>query len=286
MSKSKFILFITGVSGAGKTEALKCLEDMGYDCIDNMPLRLIPTLLKDVEALPDRLVLAIDGRNTDIGLHNMAALDAIKTLENVETQTLFLNADDEELIRRYKETRRSHPSSAKCDIRTAISQERKILKPYIDSADVILDTSDFAPKQLWQYIKERFETPNAQTLQVYVMSFGYKHGMPREADYVFDVRYLKNPYWVADLKEKTGLDADVRAYVKEDAHFNSGLEKLVLMLEEPLTIFKRVDRASVTIAVGCTGGQHRSVTMAIELANKLSSNFNIHLYHRDVKGDA
>ena len=281
---SKTVLFICGVSGAGKTETLKCLEDMGYDCIDNMPLRLIPTLLKDVDALPERLVIAVDGRNADIRKSSNEFVESIFETKGVDIHSLFLCCEDAELIRRFKETRRSHPSGAKYDIYTAIQKERKDLTPFRERAQQVVDTSEFSPKQLWQYIRQRYQTPNAETLQVYIMSFGYKHGMPREADYVFDVRYLRNPYWDADLRNKTGLEEDVRAYVEKDDAFEAGIQNIVNMVRQPLNIFKKVDRSSVTIAIGCTGGQHRSVTVVNTLTEKLSEEFAVHMYHRDVTG--
>lgn len=279
---SKFILFIAGVSGAGKSEALKCLEDLGYDCIDNMPLRLIPNLLEDVEALPERLVLAIDGRNRDIQDHAVKSIEALKKRVGIEKQLIFLDAEEDELVRRYKETRRRHPEADGKDIRKAINREKEALQPFRELAETVLDTTDFKPKQLWQYMRKHYREPDMQALQVYVMSFGYKHGMPREADYVFDVRFLKNPYWHKELKSKTGLEIEVQDFVKSDDNFSEALNSICHVLTMPLQKFQQTDKASVTVAIGCTGGQHRSVTMATALEQQLANEFNVHVYHRDL----
>ena len=275
----KSLLVVTGVSGAGKSEVLRCLEDMGYDCVDNMPLRLVPALLQDLDDLPDKMVLAVDARNADFETHQREALEAIRA---VESHILYLNASEEKLVLRYKETRRAHPLSADKMVRHALRDESEALTDLRENADTILDTTDFKPKQLWQYIREHFVAPAASSLQVYLMSFGFKHGVPREADYVFDVRSLRNPYWDKDLKEKTGLEMEVQDYVRADKMFDTLMHDIHQLLIHQLDVFKKADRASVTVAVGCTGGKHRSVTVAAELYNQLREAYAAHIYHRDV----
>lgn len=279
----KFIVLVTGLSGAGKTVSLQCFEDMGYTSIDNMPLRLIPALLNDTHALPAKLALGIDVRNTDIASHFEDMVKFIRGTEGIQSHLLFLKADDTELLRRYNTTRRRHPLAVGRPLAESIQLERQVLGNLEKMADDALDTSDLNPTELWRIISTRYAPGENAGMQVFVMSFGFKKGIPREVDMVFDVRFLKNPHWEQNLQPKTGLEQEIVQYVTADPEYNTAFTNIQNLLLHQLKLFNKADRSYVTIAFGCTGGKHRSVVTAQQIAANLkAAGFNVKTHHRDL----
>ncbi len=289
MSKNqKNILLVTGISGAGTTTALKTLEDAGYMVIDNMPLRLVPALVQDSAALPNKLALGVDIRTHDIATHFTTALDSIKGILEIKAHVLFLHADDETLLRRFKETRRKHPLHDGRPVLEIVALEKQIVDPVRQVADTLLDTSHFKPADLRRYLLAQFSDDELSSdMAVFVMSFGFKHGLPKEADVVFDMRFLKNPHYNDELRPKTGLQDDVKAYIAEDENLNPTLDNITNLLRQQLPLFHKEGKAYLTIAIGCTGGHHRSVMMVEEIANRLKDlPFSIRTHHRDIENPA
>lgn len=289
MSKSKKnILLVTGISGAGTTTALKTLEDAGYMVIDNMPLRLVPALVQDSAALPNKLALGVDIRTHDIATHFTIALESIKNIPEIEAHVLFLHADDEILLRRFKETRRKHPLHDGRPVLEIVALERQVVDPIRQVSDTLLDTSQFKPADLRRYLLAQFgEEHTSSEMAVFIMSFGFKHGLPKEADVVFDVRFLKNPYYNDVLRPKTGLEDDVKAYIAEDENLVPTLDNITSLLRQQLPAFHKEGKAYLTIAVGCTGGKHRSVMTVEELSNRFKDlPFSIRTHHRDIENPA
>ncbi|MBI1364211.1 MAG: RNase adapter RapZ [Proteobacteria bacterium] len=281
----KTILLVSGLSGAGKTTALKTLEDMGYECIDNMPLRLLPAMLSDTSALPERLALGVDSRNRDLKTHVEAALDALSNLKGVGSHILYLLADEEVLVRRFNETRRRHPLLPSRPVRESLALERQLLAPIQQHADSMIDTSGFKPGDLKKYLERQFEAGNKGRMAVFFMSFGFKHGLPKEADMVFDVRFLRNPHWDDDLRPKTGKEADVQAYIREDENFEKAFTQLRELVATQLPLFAASGKTYMTVAFGCTGGQHRSVMMTELMGRALTDTdhgFDVQIHHRDL----
>ena len=284
----KEILLLTGVSGGGKTLALKTLEDMGFTVVDNMPLRLVPALLGDEANLPAQLALGVDVRTHDIGTHFSTALQAMGKAGMRQPHVLFLDADDDVLLRRFKETRRRHPLHDGRPVLEVVAQERQMLRPLKAEADTVLDTSTFAPADLRRYLESQFAVKDKnQAMAVFLMSFGFKHGLPKEADVVFDMRFLRNPHYDPALKPKTGKDPAIKTYIAEDENLQPTLDYLSGMLTHQLPLFAAEGKAYLTIAFGCTGGRHRSVMMAEKMADLLvDTPYTIKIHHRDVDNAA
>lgn len=282
---AKEILLLTGISGAGKSTALKTLEDLGFTVIDNMPLRLVPALLADSENLPDRLALEVDIRTQDIASHFDTAYGAIRQAKGAQTHVMFLNAEDDVILRRYKETRRRHPLHDGWPVLEVVALERQLLDPIREAADTILDTSSFKPADLRRYLESQFgASARTENMAVFIMSFGFKHGLPKEADLVFDMRFLRNPHYEPDLKPRTGHDAEIKAYISEDESLAPALQNMSALLEHQLPLFEREGKSYLTIAIGCTGGKHRSVMVTEEIAHRLSAlPYKIKTYHRDIE---
>lgn len=281
--QKKIVVLVSGLSGAGKTTALRHLEDMGYEVVDNMPLRMLPALLKDPEIMPHKLALGVDVRNHDITSHYNHALDLLKHNEEIDSHLIFLEADTDVLIRRFSETRRRHPLTVNRPLEESIALEQQLLAPMRAEADVLIDTSAMSPKQLNKLLYARFAFDNNQKLQVFVMSFGFKHGLPREADVVLDVRFLQNPYWQQELRAETGQNPAVRAYVQADGEYATAVGNMLQLLHHQLHQFEKADRAYVTVAIGCTGGHHRSVVVAEDVAARLAEKgVNVRCHHRDL----
>lgn len=284
MSAKKFIALVTGLSGSGKTEALRCFEDMGYEAIDNMPLRLIPALISDIDTLPDKLALGMDVRNHDISTHYEEAVNMIRDNPELQSHLVFLTADDEDLLKRFNTTRRKHPLAVGRPLSESIGLERQVLTPLRKLADSEIDTTAMSPTDMWRIISTRFMTGKNAGMQVFVMSFGFKHGLPREVDMVFDVRFLKNPHWEPTLQPMTGLEEEIVSYVTSDTEYATTFGNMQTMLNHQLAQFAKADRSYVTIAFGCTGGRHRSVVMAQQMGASLkASGFKIKTHHRDIE---
>ena len=283
----KSILVVAGLAGAGKTTALKTLEDLGFETIDNMPLRLVPALVSDAAALPQRLALGVDVRNHDIATHLGEAVAALRAAEGVETHILFLQAEDDVLLRRFKETRRKHPLHDGRPVLEIVALERQVLDPVRDTADTLLDTSHFKPADMRRYLEAQFGASKNVHMAVFLMSFGFKHGLPKEADLVFDMRFLRNPHYDAELRPHTGLEQAVKDYIAEDANLAPTLQRLEGLLRQQLPLFKAEGKSYLTIAIGCTGGRHRSVMVTEELNHRLADlGLDLRVHHRDIENEA
>lgn len=278
----KNIVILSGLSGAGKSCALRSFEDLGYECIDNMPLRLIPALLSDEDTLPDNLALGVDVRNHDITTHAESAIAEIRAHKHINSHILYLSADMDVLVRRYSETRRVHPLSPTRPVAESLTLEKDLLEDVRHLADQMIDTSNMKPAELSEQIAKGFGVDQSREMQVFFMSFGFKHGIPREADLVFDVRYLRNPHWDEKLRPFTGQNKDVAAYIAKDDHFTETADSIAKLIDQQLPLFAK-NKSYLTVAFGCTGGKHRSVMITEHMHNRFSeSTFEIQKYHRDM----
>lgn len=261
---------VTGMSGSGKTRVIRYLEDMGYFCIDNMPPMLIPKfseMLESVNGKFTKVALVVDVR---VGEMINELIDQINILrKSYDCKMLFLNADDQTLVKRYKEVRRSHPLDKGNGLLTAIRQEREMLSKLLVEADNVIDTSRLSTNELLQELKEIYGRDADGGLEINVMAFGFKYGIPLDADLVFDVRCFPNPFYIEELKHKTGCDKEVQDYVMSFPKAVEFMEKLKDMMEFMVPLYEEEGKVSLTIAIGCTGGKHRSVTMANKLAEYL-----------------
>lgn len=280
------LTIITGMSGAGKTVAVQCLEDMGYFCIDNLPPML---LLKFIEMIHqsqnkiDKIAVVMDLRGRAFFRHLSKVLDEIASQDWIIQQVLFLEASDEVLIRRYKETRRSHPLAPQGRISEGIKRERALLSEIKGRAQIILDSSGLKPIQLRNKIQEHFSASKDDMFSVHIFSFGFKYGSPIDADLLFDVRFLPNPYYVEKLRPLTGLDTPVSSYVLKYTETKQFLEKFVDLLEFTLPYYQKEGKRQVVIGIGCTGGQHRSVTIAEYISKYFAPDYRTVVTHRDIE---
>jgi len=279
------LVIISGRSGSGKSTVLHVLEDLGYTCIDNLPASLLPTLAKHSQQTNNlRYAISIDARNTDEDLAKLPSIILNSIISELDNQLIFLDANDDTLLKRFSETRRKHPLSDKnTNLRQAILQERKLLKPILDIADIVVDTSDTKYHDLRDFIKRRFMAIDVDTTAIMFQSFGFKYGLPSDADLVFDVRCLPNPHWKPELRALTGKDAPVQAFLNEQSQVEEMYQDIQEFLKKWLPRYKDNNRSYITIAIGCTGGQHRSVY----LSERLSESFhqfssNIQCRHREL----
>ena len=288
MSDDKRLIVVSGISGSGKSVALHVLEDLGYYCIDNLPAALLKSLLDEI-ARPDdkraaRVAVGVDARNRPDDLEALPGL--IKELQgaNVQTDLLFLQASDEILLKRYSETRRRHPLADQgTELRDAIANERELMGQVINAADLIIDTSRTSVYELAEAIRKRIDRRKINMLSVLIESFGYKHGIPSDADFVFDLRCLPNPYWNADLRNLDGRDSEVAAFLDANADFTQMYQDILAFLERWIPKYRSFDRSYLTVALGCTGGQHRSVYMTEKLANALQETHQpVHKVHNEL----
>lgn len=284
------LVIVTGMSGAGKTVALKMMEDMGYYCVDNLPIPLMEKfacLIQDSQGRPAQVALGIDIRSgEDLSMMD-SILDSWKKSQ-IMCEILFLEAGDQTLIKRYKETRRSHPLSGNGRIDQGIQKEREKLAFLKRKADVIIDTSKLLTKELRQELEKIFlENKSFDNLFVTVLSFGFKYGIPADADLVFDVRFLPNPYYVEELRFKTGEEKEVQDYVLQGGTAEEFLKKLTDMLDFLIPNYVLEGKNQLVVAIGCTGGRHRSVTIANELYGHLKGckELGLKIEHRDIDKD-
>ncbi len=277
------LVIISGVSGSGKSTAINVMEDLGYYCVDNLPLMLLPKFIELCENSQGditKIALVVDIRE---GVFFKGAPEIIKDLKEKghPIDVIFLDSSDAALVRRYKETRRKHPLSVNGNILEGISREREMLRELKELSSYSVDTSEFNVHELKELIKNKFDKSSSQKLQVNILSFGYKHGHPYDADLVFDVRFLPNPYFVEELKELSGLDEEIVKFVMGKKDTDEYVRRLTEFLEFLIPKYEKEGRSYLTIAIGCTGGKHRSVV----IAGKLSEHFR-HLspvtIHRDV----
>ncbi|HJB95241.1 MAG TPA: RNase adapter RapZ [Candidatus Mediterraneibacter intestinigallinarum] len=285
------LVIVTGMSGAGKTTALKMLEDMGYFCVDNLP---IPLLTRFVEMFSEpeeevkKIALGIDVRGGQDFSGLQEVLDEMDE-KHTDYEILFLDAQDDVLIKRYKETRRQHPLSGSGRVDTGIAKEREKIMFLKMRATYILDTSRMLTRELKLELEKIFvKGERFCSLYITVMSFGFKYGIPQDSDLVFDVRFLPNPYYIDELKEKTGNDPEVQDYVMENDKSQIFLEKLTDMVNFLIPNYILEGKNQLVIAIGCTGGKHRSVTLANALYQKLDKqeNYGVRIEHRDIGKDA
>ncbi len=281
-------VIISGLSGAGKSKAASFMEDMGFFCVDNLPTPLIPKFAELGMAGSgeyDRVVLVTDVRSGATFEGLFQALDELERMK-CAYQILFMDADDDTIIKRYKETRRSHPLAGECSsLEEAIALERKMLRPLRERADHVLDTSSMPTAKLKGELQLRFARGRKADsgMDVQVMSFGFKHGLPREADLVFDVRFLPNPYYDPKLRSLTGLDQGVRDYVFSNGQAEEFLKRLNDLLDYLLPKYVEEGKTALVAAVGCTGGHHRSVAIAHALAEHIRTcGFQVRENHRDL----
>jgi UPF0042 nucleotide-binding protein len=279
---------ITGLSGAGKSNAIKCFEDMGFFCVDNLPTTLIPTFADLVARSPrpgSRVALGVDVREGEYFSHLLEALDEVKARGH-QVEVLFLESHEEALVRRFHETRRRHPLGDESrSVLEAIRAERKAMAHLREIADRIIDTSGLTVHQLKARLAELYVVPAARTgLATTLVSFGFKHGLPVDADLVFDVRFLPNPHFVDALRPLDGRDERVRRFVVEQAATAGFMTRLKSLLEFLLPSYQREGKAYLTIAIGCTGGRHRSVALVEELRRVLGElGFEATVTHRDLE---
>ena len=293
-----FVVLVTGMSGAGKSQALKALEDMGFEAIDNVPLSLVRTLIAGSEREyhdPDsgervaaqnaerRIAIGVDIRTRDFGIEPfLRCCEEIEAMDHVTPRILFIDCDDEELRRRYEETRHRHPLAADRPVADGIARERQLLGALRDRADIMIDTSGRGPGELKRILEGHLIHHTQGALTVFVTSFAYRRGLPREADLVFDVRFLANPHYVPDLRPKTGRDADVAAYIEKDPAFQPFFDSLTRLIQPLLPGFRAEGKSYLTVAVGCTGGKHRSVFVAERLTMWFESiGQPVNVQHRD-----
>lgn len=280
------LIIITGMSGAGKTVAIQSFEDLGFFTIDNLPPTLLPTfinLMRDSGKSMKRVAAVMDLRGGDFFDSLVDAIDHLSQDPNVSITILFLDAENETLVSRYKETRRSHPLSPGGLVLGGIKKERDMLSDLQGRAQHIYNTSNMKPRQLKERIIADFSSKTSNVFTVNVLSFGFKHGMPIDADLVFDVRFLPNPYYIEELNPLTGLDERVSNYVLKWQETQTLLEKLTDLLQFMIPQYKNEGKAQLVIAFGCTGGQHRSVTLAEYYGKLLAQNNKVIITHRDIK---
>lgn len=280
------ILLVTGLSGAGKTTALRVLEDIGWEAIDNFPIRLLARLIgppwQDVQRPP--LAIGFDCRTR--GFDPADVIERVKTLsqrDDLIVTTLFLDCNSAELERRYNETRRRHPMADGRPVRIGVQAERELLEPLRRWADAVLDTSSFTSNDLQQAVRSHFLASAPQDMAVIVSSFGFARGTPPLADLVFDMRFLDNPHWVAGLREQTGLDPQVGEHIRQDPAFDTAFGQIRELLRTLLPRYRAQGKAYVNIAFGCTGGRHRSVFTADRMARALREDgFSPTVLHRNL----
>ena len=280
------LVIITGMSGAGKTVAIQSFEDLGFFCVDNLPPTLLPKfleLMKESGNKMNKVALVMDLRGREFFDHLFKALDELAETSWVSPQILYLDADDSSLVRRYKETRRSHPLAPSGLPLEGILQERELLEELKGRAQLIYTTSTMKPRELREKILTEFSVNKKTIFTVNVVSFGFKHGIPIDADLVFDVRFLPNPHYIDHMRPKTGLDEEVSTYVLKWNETNKFIEKVTDLLSFMLPQYKREGKSQLVVAIGCTGGQHRSVALAEYLGHHFEKDYQTKISHRDIQ---
>ncbi|WP_077706928.1 RNase adapter RapZ [Virgibacillus dokdonensis] len=279
------LVIITGMSGAGKTVAVQSFEDLGYYCVDNLPPTLLPKfieLMRDSTNNIQRVAIVMDLRAREFFDSLFEALDTLADEEWLDEHVLFLDAKDEKLVSRYKETRRSHPLAVGGLPLNGIRQEREILDELRGRAQRIIDTTNLKPRELREKIVQKYSEEDQEVFSVHMVSFGFKYGLPIDADLVFDVRFLPNPHYVTNLQPLTGLNKDVSSYVFRWTDTQKFIVKVLDLLQFMLPQYKKEGKSQLVVAIGCTGGQHRSVALAEHFAKELHKDYITHVTHRDI----
>lgn len=284
MTESLHLVVITGMSGAGKTVAIQSFEDMGYFCVDNMPPGLIPKFWELIResGKVTKIALVVDLRSRSFFEDIQNMLVEIENTGFIDTSILFLDCSDEELVSRYKETRRAHPLAMEGMITEGIRKERAILEDLKNRATLMIDTTDLTPRQLREKINQSFKQQDDLGFHVEVVSFGFKYGLPIDADIVMDVRFLPNPHYIPELRPQTGLDTPVYDYVMSFPETESFYTNFVRMIMDILPGYIKEGKSSLTIAIGCTGGQHRSVALTERVGKAIKdADYKVNITHRD-----
>jgi len=282
------LVIISGFSGSGKSVALHALEDLGFYCIDNIPAGLLNTfvehMLKRRDSVFENVGVGLDARNRPDDIDQVPELVRTLRKSGISCDLIFLQADDEVLMSRFSETRRKHPLSLQgAGLRDAIARERELLGSIINAADLFIDTSETSAHALRERIRQRIGEREAHKLSILVESFGYKHGLPADADFVFDVRCLPNPFWDLKLRPLTGKDEPVRAFLQAEPEVIRMIDDIATFLESWIAKYQDFQRSYLTVAIGCTGGQHRSVYIADEVAAKLARRYgSIQTLHHEL----
>ncbi|WP_034300780.1 RNase adapter RapZ [Alkalibacterium sp. AK22] len=278
------LVIITGMSGAGKTVAMQSFEDMGYYCIDNMPPNLLPTFWKLVRESGQfsKIALVMDLRMKDFFEEINKAITTIDNTSHLTTRIVFLDATNAELVTRYKESRRAHPLAKSGRTIDGIKKERELLQDIRHKAQMVIDTTDLTPRQLRQKLIDKFKSKEKEMFRVEMVSFGFKYGVPIDADVVMDVRFLPNPHYIEELRPQTGMDKAVYDYVMQQTETEHFYKKFTDLLEYTLPGYKKEGKSNLTIAIGCTGGKHRSVALVERIARKLKlDGYPVNISHRD-----
>jgi UPF0042 nucleotide-binding protein len=285
------VILVTGMSGAGRTTALKSLEDIGYEAVDNLPLSLLASFARPAQGdlatgVARPLAIGVDIRTRDFGVDPVLdEIDRLAREAGYDVRTVFLDCDDEVLLRRYAETRRRHPLDSEKAVPDMIQLERRLLARLRARADVVIDTTGRSPWDLKETLSEYFALEASHGLSLFVTSFAFRQGVPRESDLVFDVRFLKNPHYDPALRPMTGEDEPVQKAIARDPDFQAFFDSLTGMLEILLPRYEQEGKSYLTIAVGCTGGRHRSVFVARRLNEwLLARDWRVRLHHRDIHG--
>lgn len=280
------LVIVSGRSGSGKSVALRALEDLGYYCVDNLPLSLIGSLLEQLKHTTEQVAIGVDVRN--LKDQDKVLEQQIQSLTDTQVTSFFLHSTDEILLKRYSETRRLHPlSQDQSSLQEAIRQEGQLLAPLSKMMDHFIDTSHLNIYELSDRVRQILLGHAEKDLVITFESFGFKHGMPTEADFMFDVRFLPNPHWEPDLRPLTGLDQPVQDFFNRQTSVNKFIWQIENLLETWLPMLERNNRSYLTVAIGCTGGQHRSVFIAEQLAKRLAHTHHaIKVRHRELANEA
>lgn len=278
------VLLVTGLSGAGHTTALKILEDIGYEAVDNLPLSLLNGVTRGDNDFARPIAIGVDSRTRDFTADALAEqLGRLQTDPGLDARLIFLTCADETLRRRFTETRRRHPLALDRPVDDGIRKERLLMAPLRDRADLVIDTTDLAINDLRHLLRGHFALDQKPAAAIAVVSFSYRQGLPREADLVFDVRFLRNPHYVPSMRELTGKDASVGRFVETDPAFQPFFKSITGLLLPLMPCFEREGKSYLTIAIGCTGGRHRSVFTAERLTEWLrDQGLKVSLRHRDM----
>lgn len=282
-AKPRLVVLVTGVSGAGRSTTLRTLEDLGFEAVDNAPIGLLPSLVPP-EGADAPLAVGIDTRTRDFTAHGLLmAVATLRARPDLSTDFLFLDAEDAVLLRRYTETRRRHPFAGTAGVAEGIARERALMAGLPEAADAVIDTSTLPSGDLRTQIERRYQADPQGGLAIQVVSFAFPKGLPREADMVLDTRFLRNPFYVPELKGLTGLDPRVAGYVAADPDYAQFIERTLALIDPLLPRMVKEGKKYLTIAVGCTGGQHRSVTVAERIAHHLmDQGWTVGTRHREI----